>query len=371
MDRIEISVIIPVYRAEKHLRETLENIRNQTFSNFEVILVDDCGYDRSYEISKEFSSLDVRFRTIRNDRNIGAAASRNRGFEEAVGEYIIFLDADDTYDSQLLETLYLNVIRNNAEVALCRSDIVDVRDGSIPIFGQWRRLTRMIPENEVWVVDAPLTIDNMPLFIDLAAWNKLIKREFLRRNHIRFQELDSYNDLSFSMLSCLLAQRLVFVNRSLITYYKYNGNSISSQREHGNCGIVEAYNAVLERPEITGSAIKCELLNRAINNILGICFNGRRTRDGRIAILSALKELWNRFGCDSGMGELDPICDYCIRKIQNSVFELSDMDADEINKAVLLNISASVEIEGSISIVPNNMWHEHTGRSYALGQLTI
>lgn len=321
MDRIEISVIIPVYCAEKHLRETLENIRNQTFSNFEVILVDDCGYDRSYEISKEFSSLDVRFRTIRNDRNIGAAASRNRGFEEAVGEYIIFLDADDTYDSQLLETLYLNVIRNNAEVALCRSDIVDVRDGSISIFGQWRRLTRMIPENEVWVVDAPLTIDNMPLFIDLAAWNKLIKREFLRRNHIRFQELDSYNDLSFSMLSCLLAQRLVFVNRSLITYYKYNGNSISSQREHGNCGIVEAYNAVLERPEITGSAIKCELLNRAINNILGICFNGRRTRDGRIAILSALKELWNRFGCDSGMGELDPICDYCIRKIQNSVFE--------------------------------------------------
>lgn len=56
-------------------------------------------------------------------------------------------------------------------MALCRSDIVDVRDGSISIFGQWRRLTRMIPENEVWVVDAPLTIDNMPLFIDLAAWN--------------------------------------------------------------------------------------------------------------------------------------------------------------------------------------------------------
>lgn len=370
MDRIEISVIIPVYRAEEHLRGTLESLRGQTFLNFEVILVDDCGDDSSCEIANEFASLDLRFRTIRNDHNIGAAASRNRGFDEAVGEYIIFLDADDTYDPRLLETLYLNATQNDAEVALCRSDIVDARDGSITIFGQWRRLQRVIQENEVWVADAPLTINRMPLFIDLAAWNKLIKREFLIRNQIRFQELDSYNDLSFSMLSCLLAQRLVFINKSLITYYKYHGNSISSQRERGSCGIVEAYSAVLERPEIAGSAIKYELLNRAINNILGICFNDRRTRAGRIAILADLKRLWDRFG-HGVCSRLDPICEYCIQQLQSSIMELSDMDADEINKAVLLEVSSSVEIEGSISIVPNSMWHECTGRTYAVGQLTI
>lgn len=171
------------------------------------------------------------------------------------------------------------------------------------------------------------------------------------------------------MLSCLLAQRLVFINRSLITYYKYHGNSISSQRERESCGIVEAYSTVLERPEIAESAIKFELLNRAINNILGICFNGRRTRGGRIAILSALKGRWDKFSCN-GIGKIDPICEYCIRQRQNSV-GLSDMDADEINKAVLLDISSSAEMEGSISIVPNNMWHECSGRTYAVGQLTI
>ena len=88
-----ISVIVPVYQAERYIAETLESLLNQTYDNFEVLLVDDCGNDRSIQIAKHYA--DSRFRFIRNPYNCGIAYSRNRGLECSRGELIAILDDDD------------------------------------------------------------------------------------------------------------------------------------------------------------------------------------------------------------------------------------------------------------------------------------
>ena len=88
-----ISVIMPVYNAEKYIRKSIESILYQTFEDFELVLIDDCGNDKSMEIARQFS--DERIRIIENADNIGISSSRNRGIKESHGKYIALMDDDD------------------------------------------------------------------------------------------------------------------------------------------------------------------------------------------------------------------------------------------------------------------------------------
>lgn len=98
-----ISIIVPVYNAEKFIRETVESVLAQTYKEWELLLVDDASTDRSKEIISQFMEKDKRIRGIIQSTNQGAAAARNRGVTEASGRYIAFLDADDLWVPNKLE----------------------------------------------------------------------------------------------------------------------------------------------------------------------------------------------------------------------------------------------------------------------------
>lgn len=99
-----VSIIVPVYNVEKYLRCCLDSIRNQTYRDFEVIMVDDGSTDHSYAICKEYESIDERFRVIHQE-NQGSASSRNNGIKEAKGEFLYFVDSDDCINIYTLELL--------------------------------------------------------------------------------------------------------------------------------------------------------------------------------------------------------------------------------------------------------------------------
>lgn len=99
---VTVSVIVPVYNAEKYLRQTLLSIQNQTFKDFEAILIDDGSSDQSGEICDEQAAADSRFKVI-HQKNSGVAAARNAGIEQSEGEFIAFLDADDCWLPEKLE----------------------------------------------------------------------------------------------------------------------------------------------------------------------------------------------------------------------------------------------------------------------------
>ena len=115
----EISVIVPVYQGETLLPECVESVRRQTFADWELLLVDDGSTDDSRKLCERYAAEDSRIRALVQPRNLGVSAARNRGLTEARGEYIAFLDVDDRYVPETLETLWKLCGENSADSAGC------------------------------------------------------------------------------------------------------------------------------------------------------------------------------------------------------------------------------------------------------------
>lgn len=108
-----ISIIVPVYNASRFLSETIETVQKQTYTDWELLLVDDCSKDDSVKIAREYAVNDTRVRSIVQEYNQGAAQARNRGVKEARGRYICYLDADDIWESDKLQKQIKYVQDNN------------------------------------------------------------------------------------------------------------------------------------------------------------------------------------------------------------------------------------------------------------------
>lgn len=113
-----VSIIIPVYNCENFIRETIQTIQNQTYTNWEAIFVDDCSSDKSIEILTEF--LSDKIKLVKLEKNSGAAVARNEGIKMAKGKYIAFLDGDDFWHKQKLEK-QVNFMEKNNYAFTCTS----------------------------------------------------------------------------------------------------------------------------------------------------------------------------------------------------------------------------------------------------------
>ena len=114
-----ISVIIPVYNAERFVAQTLDSVLEQTYENWEAILVNDGSTDNSLDILQKYAQKDARFKII-DKKNGGVSAARNDGLKKAAGEYITFLDADDLWYPQFLEFMLQALQTLNPDVVWCQ-----------------------------------------------------------------------------------------------------------------------------------------------------------------------------------------------------------------------------------------------------------
>lgn len=115
---MKVSIIVPIYNAEKSVAKMLDSLRKQTLTDFEVIMIDDGSTDKSSAICDEYQLKDKRFKTI-HKRNEGVSAARQMGINQACGEYVIHADADDWVESNMLESLYYEAIKTNADIVFC------------------------------------------------------------------------------------------------------------------------------------------------------------------------------------------------------------------------------------------------------------
>ena len=109
------SIIVPVYKAEKYIKECINSILNQTFDDFEILCVDDCGEDNSIKIIEEYAKTDSRIKIFYQPKNLGVAAARNLAVEKATGKYIFNVDADDWIDKNTLSILNYHFKNSGAE----------------------------------------------------------------------------------------------------------------------------------------------------------------------------------------------------------------------------------------------------------------
>lgn len=115
----KVSIIIPIYNAEKYIQTTVDSVLSQTFSDWELLLIDDCSKDHTSSICEKLVQSDNRITYIRQNENGGPAKARNVGIGYAKGEYLAFVDSDDTIEPTFLERLVSTSIVNNADIVWC------------------------------------------------------------------------------------------------------------------------------------------------------------------------------------------------------------------------------------------------------------
>jgi len=134
-----ISIVTPNFNCERFIAQTIESVLAQTYPDWELIIVDDCSTDNSYQIALAYAEKDKRIKVIRNEKNSGAAISRNNALDFAKGEYIAFLDSDDLWEPYKLEKQIEFMQKNDCDFCFSRYDLID--EENFPL-----RKTARIPE---------------------------------------------------------------------------------------------------------------------------------------------------------------------------------------------------------------------------------
>jgi len=212
----KISVIIPIYNAEKYLKQTLNSVRFQTYQNLEIVCVLDCSTDNSAEIAKEIAKEDNRIKLVEHSKNMGLPAARNSGAENATGEYIHFIDADDLISPDFYEIMINAAEKNDADISVC-SVFYEKK--------QWR---------SIWFQKSEVLINNQKIkktevTISSWAWRYLIKKSFWDKHHFSFPDLVPMEDKPV-MIPMMYYANKVALCPGAVYLYKKRENSILNKK---------------------------------------------------------------------------------------------------------------------------------------------
>lgn len=211
---IMVSVIVPIYNVEEYLEECLESIRNQTYTNIEVILVNDGSTDGSIEICERFCQQDNRFKLVTQE-NQGLSAARNRGVKESIGEYIMFVDSDDVVKENIVEVLFFYMNSDvdivECQITRCKDELVENKPTSIMFKGEsTEAILKSIEFKEV----------------KFCAFTKLYRRELVEK--VPFLEGYIYEDVYTGMNYLKYIRKMVAVDLKGY-YYRVRPNSIMTK----------------------------------------------------------------------------------------------------------------------------------------------
>lgn len=237
----KISVIIPVYNVEAYLSKCVDSVLNQSYQNFEVILVDDGSKDQSGGICDAYAKKDARVKVI-HKQNEGLSSARNKGLDHATGNYYYFLDSDDYIAEDTLELLLGAIRRTGSDLALCNIQYVD-EQGTV--------LSRQNAFKEYGVRDGTWTKKEFwrhymgfGHIVCVVACNKLYKKELFAQQ--RYPEGKIREDEFVVHHVVDQCQKIACVKKKLYFYRQRNGSIMSQKYEIGQMDAAEAY---LERCE--------------------------------------------------------------------------------------------------------------------------
>ena len=212
MCRPIISIIVPVYKVEQYLSRCIDSILNQTFQDFELILVDDGSPDNCGEICDKYALKDNRIKVIHKE-NGGLSDARNAGLEIATGEYISFVDSDDVVHPQMYTRLYDLLQRTDAEIAQCEYTRFDKEI-------EFQSLSGDAEEIICTNVEALDLLIESNRFVP-PVWNKLYKRELF--SNIRFPKGKIHEDEFTTYKLFYAANKIVYIDLPMYSYFINNG----------------------------------------------------------------------------------------------------------------------------------------------------
>lgn len=223
-----ISIIMPVYNSEKYLKDAIESVLAQTYHNFELILIDDGSSDGSSSICDQYAKKDDRIQVIHKN-NAGVCSARNQGMDIAKGDYVCFIDNDDIYDKQYLETMVAILSEQLFDIVKCGRRNIRIT----PELVETKKTDFSFKESRSYTIDEFVQdyyeIKKTGCFNSI--WNGIYSVSFLKNNNIRFNESVKHGneDLIFNYTALEYEPRIFLVKDVLYTHYYRISHSTSTK----------------------------------------------------------------------------------------------------------------------------------------------
>ena len=217
MKQPQISVIVPVYKAEAYLHRCIDSLLAQTFSDFELLLIDDGSPDLSGRICDEYAAQDTRIKVI-HKQNGGVGSARQCGLDNATGEYTIHTDPDDWVEPNMLETLYQKAVSENADIVIC-DYVLEYANQSV------------LQSFNLANTDSHFLLNELVKGkLHGGLWNKLVRRSIIINNNINFTPgLNICEDLIFCIKLMQANVRVCYVKEALYHYDKHSNPNALTQ----------------------------------------------------------------------------------------------------------------------------------------------
>lgn len=212
---MKVSVIVPVYNAEKYLPKCIDSLINQTFQDIEIILINDGSQDSSGEICNSYKNKDSRIVVI-HQTNQGASSARNKGLDHAKGYWILSVDADDWLELDMIEKLYESAITNDAEIVACGA-IKETNHGVFKLLYDYGPVEDNYNKSKISIIHCAL-------------WNKLIKRELYDRAKVRSEEGITMWDDHFVTSKLRYHSKKTVIIPDTLYHYRWMGQSSITTR---------------------------------------------------------------------------------------------------------------------------------------------
>ena len=268
-----VSIIIPVYNASSYLHYSLDTLLSQPFHDIEIILVDDGSTDESPAICDEYASKDGRIKVF-HEVHSGVANSRQVGLDNAHGDYILYIDADDVVGSDMISDMYHKAVEENADMVIC----------------DYQELTH---DGEIYRKQEPTALEGAAVLNDIlngkiygALWNKMMRRDWLMKTNASFpQELTMREDLIFLSQCLPYAQKIAYIAKAYYGYERRNTSALTS-------------NYLNESPSYYNQEslwVSLILKNKSLSNSIRLQLERYFFKLSYITLLKGLfdKQLWN------------------------------------------------------------------------------
>ena len=225
---MKFSVIVPIYNVEEYLERCINSILQQTFNDFELLLVNDGSPDQCVDICKKYSG-DFKVRYFEKE-NGGLGDARNYGIDRARGDFLVFVDSDDYIEKDMLENVNAAIDKYDSDIIIFNQAIVDMQDNLLYIDRQPLETGRVMNFQT-----------NKQLFlIEPSACNKVFKRQLFIENQIRFPVRVWYEDLRTTNKVLAVADNVVYIDKAFYHYFKRPGSIMNNSNIKRNMEIIDA-----------------------------------------------------------------------------------------------------------------------------------
>jgi glycosyltransferase involved in cell wall biosynthesis len=267
MNKVKVTVIIPVYNVETYLKKCMDSVTNQTLKDIQIICVNDGSTDRSPQILKEYANKDPRIEII-NKKNAGLGAARNTCMEYAKGEYVGFVDSDDWIDLDMYEKLYENATINDSDIVMSPVHIFDEAESELRYDSPYFTLKDLDSYFDKKTFNH-LETKKFMFKICVTAVNKLYNLKFLKKINVNFPEGLIFEDTPFFFETFLQANKVSIINDYLYFYRVNRPDSIIKKADKKYFDLLKIHEMTIDIFVKTNNYTKYEidLINYILNNI--------------------------------------------------------------------------------------------------------